>query len=636
MRQIIPPLRTICRSHVIIAQSQISRQFEASNNAEGTNSVQNDRYSITLVNSIYERDGEWKLSFGTAGIRACLGSGAAEINPATMGRFVNGVAAWLLSTYGAEACAGRGVVIGYDARYFSTDFAALGAALLTARSISVRIFPEYTPTPLIAYAVRPLGALLGLCFTASHNPAEYNGCKLYGEDGVQAGEEITAALAEYIPAAAYPRFKSPTNYHDPAAVRSLIETGIYDRLDVSPAEQAETTKLIRKYLAPVPQSLAADYRRSISSGISEPPAEALDISILYTAMHGTGAQYMLPLLFELGFRRVDTVAAQIEPDPRFPTAPRPNPESPEAMTLVLEQAERTRPDLVLATDPDADRLAVAIPDDRGDYLLLTGNQTGALLFDYLAQNYWNGTTQQAASTRQTATQSTTPALVKTIVTDDFARDVAEHYSAVTRETLTGFKHISSVMLQLRNEERNFVPLLGFEESIGFAVGDAVRDKDGIAAGAYLAAAARQYAAAGLTLYDRLLQLNELTGGWHASALSGYEFAAAPGKSGKEIGDELYELFGSPGIHRRLADCVGLSARRFDNFADCPGPALRTKAGRIHLGEHTVVALRPSGTEPKLKFYIWTVGENRSAAEQRIAVLQTEIAKIVAETSPGGG
>ena len=134
------------------------------------------------MNSIYERDGEWELSFGTAGIRACLGSGAAEINPATMGRFVNGVAAWLLSTYGAEACAGRGVVIGYDARFFSTDFAALGAALLTARSISVRIFPEYTPTPLIAYAVRPLGALLGLCFTASHNPAEYNGCKLYGED----------------------------------------------------------------------------------------------------------------------------------------------------------------------------------------------------------------------------------------------------------------------------------------------------------------------------------------------------------------------------------------------------------------------------------------------------------------------
>ena len=598
--------------------------------------MQNDKYSITLVSSVYERDGEWKLSFGTAGIRACLGPGTAEINPATIGRFVNGVAAWLLSTYGAETCARRGVVIGYDARYFSTDFAALAAALLAARSIRVRLFAEYTPTPLIAYAVRPLGTLLGMCFTASHNPAEYNGCKLYGANGVQVGDKVTAALSEYIPTAAYPRFKSPTHYPDPQAARSLLETGIYDRFDLSPVEQTTATELMRQYLAPVPQSLTTDYRQSISSGIVASPTETPDISILYTAMHGTGAQYMLPLLSELGFRRVDTVAAQIEPDPRFPTAPRPNPESPEAMTLVLEQAARTRPDLVLATDPDADRLAAAIPDDRGDYLLLTGNQTGALLFDYLAQNYRNATPQQAASTRQTASQSTTPALVKTIVTDDFASDVAEYYSAVTLETLTGFKHISSVMLQLRNEKRDLVPLLGFEESIGFAFGDAVRDKDGIAAGAYLAAAARQYAAAGLTLYDRLLQLNELTGGWHASALSGYEFATAPGKSGKEIDDVVYELFGSPGIHQRLADCVGLSVRRFDNFSDCPDPALHTKAGRIHLGEHTVVALRPSGTEPKLKFYIWTVGKNRPAAEQRIAVLQTEIAKIVAETSPGGG
>ncbi len=487
------------------------------------------------------------LEFGTAGLRGVVGAGSARMNLAVVLRVTRAVADQLLSR--VPDARARPVVIGCDARLDSRRFADAAARVLIAAGIPVKRFAELVPTPFVAYAVRAYAASAGIMITASHNPAEYNGYKLYWENGVQVipptDSEIATRMAKLGPACAIP-------------------LGDLARQELIGAE------------------LEARYLAEIRSQLPRIQGDR-NLTIAYTALHGVGARVVERLFSEAGYARFHSVPEQHEPDGHFPTVPFPNPEEPGALDLALELAQRKKADLLIANDPDVDRLAIAVPTPSGRWLALSGNQIGLLLADFALAH-------RLAGER--------PLVISSIVSSPMLESVAESHGAHCERVLTGFKWICTAASVLE-ESKNYRFCFGYEEALGYALGRAVRDKDGISAALAFAELAAEARAAGTTVLERLHALYRRHGLWvsvqHNVVLKGTAGAT-------QIQRAMQRAVRAP--PSALAQ-FAVSAVRNLQVPEVGAPSWRGPALLVEfaLGAAGRVFLRPSGTEPKLKLYV---------------------------------
>jgi phosphomannomutase len=514
-----------------------------------------------------------QLEFGTAGLRGVVGAGPNRMNRAVVARTSRGLADHLLAT--VPDAAERGVVVGFDARLDSEDFAAVTIGVLAAAGLQVRWFPTPQPTPLIAYAQKALDAAAAVVITASHNPPEYNGYKVYAEGAAQIVPPTDAMIAAAIEAAG-PASSIPVD--DPLAS---------DRV------------------APVDAAIVDRYFDELAS--ARPRVEGPDLTIVYTPLHGVAGPLVHRALREAGYDDVHDVPSQVEPDGHFPTVRFPNPEEAGAMDAALARADEVGAELVLANDPDGDRLAAAVPDGAGGYRMLTGNQIGVLLTDHLLRG----------------SDVDRPLVVASIVSTPMFAEVARAYGAHAEWTLTGFKWICAAARDLEKADaRTFV--YGFEEALGSSVGTVVRDKDGIGAAVAFADLARSLKAEGRTILDRLDELYRTHGLW----VSYQHSITRPGVEGlAEIAAAMTRL-----ETERPAELDGeqvLSSTDFRVGAEDRPPWLEAHDLVVLELTDGRALIRPSGTEPKLKIYVDLRAELREgdALDTRAAELEAHAQRV---------
>lgn len=487
------------------------------------------------------------LPFGTAGIRGAVEAGSNRMNRATVIRTTAGLVAYLLETTEPD---NRLVAVGRDARPSSAAFMEDTVGVLTAAGFTVRYFAEPTPTPLVAYAGLMLGASASIVITASHNPPQDNGYKVYAANGAQiispTDGRIAEAIAKVGPANAVPRSADAFGQSGAAAIGS---------------------ETFEDYLR--------DIARSLPSGASDH-----NIRIVYTAMHGVGGRFVVDALRRFGYSNVHPVAAQFEPDGTFPTVAFPNPEEPGALDLAHELAHALDADVVLANDPDTDRLAVSVPDPGGAWRPLTGNQIGSLLSDFLLRD-----TEQGV-------------VINSVVSSPLLGVIAERHGATWAQTLTGFKWVWNAALDLSADGYGDLTI-GYEEALGYSVGTTVRDKDGISAAVAFATLAGQAAARGETVLDTIGDLYRTYGVWVSTQVS----IRREGATGLvEIASAMDALRSDhPG------DLAGVVVERKTDFMERASERPRylgaTNLIELDLGLSGRVLARPSGTEPKLKIYV---------------------------------
>ena len=517
------------------------------------------------------------LEFGTGGLRGVIGAGTNRMNIYTVAKATQGYADYLKERHETPS-----VAIAYDSRIKSDVFARTAAQVFAANGIAVHMYSELMPTPALSFAIRYLKCSGGVVITASHNPAKYNGYKVYGSDGCQ----ITSKAAKEI-----------------LARISRVDTfGGVAKMDFALALKQErihfiTAETIDAYLAAVSAESLGEKTESEKELRRKMP-------IVYTPLNGTGRYCVTRILKENGFDRVITVPEQELPDGNFPTCPYPNPEVREAMELGISLAQKTESELVLATDPDCDRVGIAVKQG-GEFALLSGNEVGILLLDYICQ-------RRIAMDRM----PDRPVAVKTIVTIDMAKKIAAHYGIELREVLTGFKYIGEQigMLEKAGQAARFI--FGFEESYGYLSGSYVRDKDGVNASLLICEMAVYYKARGLTLQDALNRLYE-THGYCLNTQHTYAFEGAAGAARMR---EIMDAFRS----EPPRDFAGL---RVERISDYKTSVARTADGReekialpvsnvlkFWLEGDSSVVVRPSGTEPKLKVYLSVSAGTREQAE----------------------
>ncbi|MCG8451557.1 MAG: phospho-sugar mutase [Spirochaetales bacterium] len=528
----------------------------------------------------------WRdLDFGTGGLRGVIGGGDNRINPRVIRKATQGLANYILTRVPQGE---RGVAIAYDSRLYSDLFAQEAARVLAANGIKVWLFTSLRPTPVLSFAVRQLGACAGIMVTASHNPAIYNGYKVFWEDG-----------AQVVPP------------HDSGIISEVRQvSGDVPALDVQEAQE-------KGLIIPIDKEIDEPYQAMVVSQALNLPLikeKGKDLKLVYTPLHGTGLVPVENVMAELGIP-VTTVPEQRDPDGNFPTAPYPNPEMAPALELALKLAKEKDADLVMATDPDADRLGIAVPDGE-DWVLVTGNQLGALLTDYIFR------TQKEAGSLPAH-----PAFVNTIVTSLFQNRIAESYGAESFRVLTGFKYIGEKIRQFEAEgDKTYI--FGGEESYGFLVGSAVRDKDAVSAAAMTAEMALWNRSRGKSVMDHLRELYGKFGFWKETLIS-REFE---GQKGVETMDALMaSLRQDPPKSIGEDEVVALRDYREGSTTHLTDG---TVAKDIHLPSSNVlqfefsdggmVTARPSGTEPKIKFYASLCGNGEGAAqkvEERIATIE---------------
>lgn len=521
------------------------------------------------------------LGFGTAGLRGKTGAGTNRMNRLTVGRATQGIAD-LIREEGEEAC-DRGVVIAHDPRHFSKEFSKLTACILAANGIRAYIFDDLRPTPQLAYVIRQLGAISGINITASHNPKDYNGYKAYWSDGCQVSADIAEKMTEKILAVDMFHGVNAADYD--LAVSDGLITVLSHEWD-------------RKYLEEI-ESL------SIHGG------EELDLSIpvVYTPLNGAGHIPFTTMLTDLGYTNWHEVEEQSMPDPDFTTVGYPNPEDTKAFALAEKLGKKTGAELLMATDPDADRFAVEIAKPDGDYLPLNGNQTGYILVNYVLEGR-----------KSAGTLPENGAMVKSIVTSSLSTIIAESYGVKMYETLTGFKNICGKIPFL--EENGMQYLFGYEESVGYALSANIRDKDGISAGMLLAEAAAYYKKQGKTLLDVLTGIYEKYGYFAEDepniVLEGIEGAERIGRMMAVTRAEL------------PADVAGLKVDRVIDYKDGYEDMPPSDVLRFFLEDGSWFAVRPSGTEPKIKFYFYSKADTREAALEKNERIRNEVFSRIGE------
>ena len=499
------------------------------------------------------------LEFGTGGLRGIMGIGSNRMNRYTVGIATQGLANYLLSCYPGEEIK---VAIAHDSRNNSPFFAETTAGVFSANGIKVYLFDGLRPTPELSFAIRHLGCHSGVVLTASHNPKEYNGYKAYWNDG-----------AQLVPP------------HDKNVINEVNKI-----TDVSEVKFTADSSLIQPIGAEVDEKYLAEIKKL---ALSPEAVEAQkDIKIVYSPIHGSGVKLVPPALEQYGFTNVYVVEQQAQPDGNFPTVVYPNPEEKEALTIALEEAEKLQADLVMATDPDADRVGIAVRNLDGNLELLNGNQTGSLLIYYILQR-WKERDQFQGN----------EFVVKTIVTTDLIQRIAESYEVDCYSTLTGFKYIASLIAKLEGEKRY---LAGGEESYGYMVSDFVRDKDAVASCAMIA---EMYAYAkdnGKSLYEMMIEMYQKYGFYKETLIS----LTKKGKKGaEEIVQMMADFRNTPPKSFAGSDVVQLVdyqagiSKDLLTGAETPLDYDRSNVLQFFTKDGYKVSARPSGTEPKIKFYI---------------------------------
>lgn len=509
------------------------------------------------------------LEFGTGGLRGKIGAGMNRMNVYTVSLATQALADVLKRQGQAHA----GVAIAYDSRHMSREFAETAAGVLVGNGIPVYVFKELAPTPLLSFAVRYYKAGAGLVITASHNPPEYNGYKVYDYKGNQLLTDGALAVS-----------------------RQMSELSLED---VNTARDAQTSSL----WTDLGEEVIQEYYKAVAQIAPFSGADS-DLRILYTPLHGTGGRFVPDVLHNAGFKYVKTVEEQMVPDSSFPTVRFPNPEEAASFKLAFRYGEKESFDIILATDPDADRVGTAVWDD-GEWVLLNGNQVGVLLADYILQRLPDSIRKKAV-------------VIKTIVTSEMIEPIAEKYGVEVMNTLTGFKYIGALIDVLEAQGKQFV--LGFEESYGYLAGTAVRDKDAVLASLMIAQVAAFYKEQGLTLVRRLDQLMQ-EHGYYLEGLRSYSFGSSmEAQRAKEFIAEL-----------RTTPIATIADERVVSVLDY-GKSTRLdldtgKTSTIDLpaedvlqwitAQNSRVTLRPSGTEPKMKLYYGVRADTREEAEKRL-------------------
>ncbi len=540
-------------------------------------------------------DGEIKdrfykdLEFGTGGLRGVLGAGSNRMNLYTVRKATQGLANFIIKQGGQE----KGVAIAYDSRRMSPEFAADAALCLNANGIKAYVFESLRPTPELSFALRELGCISGIVITASHNPPEYNGYKVYWEDGAQ----IT-----------YPK--------DVEIISEVNAITDYSAVKTMDLEAAKAKGLYYTIGAEIDDRYMEELKKLVVNPIAE---ECKDMKIVYTPLHGTGNLPVRRILKELGFTNVYVVPEQELPDGNFSTVGYPNPADPKVFTLAKKLADEVGADIILATDPDADRLGVQVRGTDGEFVLLTGNMSGALIAEYVFS--------------QKAAHNTLPAnaaLIKTIVTGNMADRIAAHYNAELIEVLTGFKYIGE-QIKLFEETGSNEYVFGFEESYGCLIGTHSRDKDAVVAVMTLCEAAAYYKSQGITLYEQMNHVFEKYGYFKEDLVS----VTLKGIEGME---KIKEIMGN---YRKnpVKEAGGLKVLKFRDYerdtitdlatgAVTPTGLPKSDVLYFDLEEDAWCAVRPSGTEPKIKFYFGVKGTSLSDAAEKLDKLVQDAAFAV--------
>ena len=532
------------------------------------------------------------LEFGTAGMRGLIGAGTNRINIYVVRQATEGLARLIESKGGNEK--ERGVAIAYDSRHFSPEFAFESAAVLAKHGIKSYVFESLRPTPELSFAVRHLNCFAGIMITASHNPAPFNGYKVYGEDGGQMPPHDADALTTYIRA-----------IENPFAV------------EVADVEAEKASGLIEV----IGEAVDTEYLKEVKDvNINPALIEEFgkDMKIVYTPLHGTGEMLARRALAQAGFDSVQVVEAQATPDSDFSTVKSPNPESQAAFALAEELGRQVGADVLVATDPDADRVGVEVLQKDGSYLNLSGNQIGAIMAKYILEAHKNaGTLPENA------------ALCKSIVSTDLVTKIAESYGATMFNVLTGFKFIAE-KIQEFEEKHNHTYMMGFEESFGYLIKPFVRDKDAIQAVLVVAELAAYYRSRGLTLADGIEEIYKEYGYYAEKTIS----VTLSGVDGAEQIKAIMAKFRDNGPKEFNATAVSITEdfkAQTSTAADGTVTALTTPPSDVlkyTLADGSWIAVRPSGTEPKIKFYIAVVGESNEDSQAKISNIEAEINAFV--------
>lgn len=532
------------------------------------------------------------LEFGTAGMRGLIGAGTNRINIYVVRQATEGLARLIESKGGNEK--ERGVAIAYDSRHFSPEFAFESAAVLAKHGIKSYVFESLRPTPELSFAVRHLNCFAGIMVTASHNPAPFNGYKVYGEDGGQMPPHDADALTTYIRAIENP-FAVEVADVEAEKVSGLIEV-IGEAVDVEYLKEVKDVN--------INPALIEEFGK--------------DMKIVYTPLHGTGEMLARRALAQAGFDSVQVVEAQATADPDFSTVKSPNPESQAAFALAEELGRQVGADVLVATDPDADRVGVEVLQKDGSYLNLSGNQIGAIMAKYILEAHKNaGTLPENA------------ALCKSIVSTDLVTKITESYGATMFNVLTGFKFIAE-KIQEFEEKHNHTYMMGFEESFGYLIKPFVRDKDAIQAVLVVAELAAYYRSRGLTLADGIEEIYKEYGYYAEKTIS----VTLSGVDGAEQIKAIMAKFRNNAPKEWNATAITVvedfkaqTATAADgtvtNLTTPPSDVLK-----YTLADGSWIAVRPSGTEPKIKFYIAVVGETNEESQAKIANIEAEINAFV--------
>ena len=532
------------------------------------------------------------LEFGTAGMRGLIGAGTNRINIYVVRQATEGLARLIESKGGNEK--ERGVAIAYDSRHFSPEFAFESAAVLAKHGIKSYVFESLRPTPELSFAVRHLNCFAGIMITASHNPAPFNGYKVYGEDGGQMPPHDADALTTYIRSIENP-FTVEVADVEAEKASGLIEV-IGEAVDVEYLKEVKDVN--------INPALIEEFGK--------------DMKIVYTPLHGTGEMLARRALAQAGFDSVQVVEAQATPDPDFSTVKSPNPESQAAFALAEELGRQVGADVLVATDPDADRVGVEVLQKDGSYLNLSGNQIGAIMAKYILEAHKNaGTLPENA------------ALCKSIVSTDLVTKIAESYGATMFNVLTGFKFIAE-KIQEFEEKHNHTYMMGFEESFGYLIKPFVRDKDAIQAVLVVAELAAYYRSRGLTLADGIEEIYKEYGYYAEKTIS----VTLSGVDGAEQIKAIMAKFRNNGPKEFNATAVSITEdfkAQTSTAADGTVTTLTTPPSDVlkyTLADGSWIAVRPSGTEPKIKFYIAVVGESNEDSQAKIANIEAEINAFV--------
>lgn len=519
------------------------------------------------------------LEFGTGGLRGVIGAGTNRINKYTVRRATYGLCNFILKKYREEGKE-RGVVIAYDSRHKSKEFCLETAKTLAACGIKTYIFKDLRPTPQLSFAVRKLGCVAGVVITASHNPPEYNGYKVYLGDGGQVCPDIAKEIINEVNKIEdYSTI--PTTDENNELIKILDESIDIAFIDAV-KQQVINQQLINKV--------------------------GKDIKIIFTPIHGTGNKPIRNVLDEVGFKNVSVVKEQENPDPNFSTVKYPNPEEKAVFDIAIEMANNNGADLIIGTDPDCDRVGVVVKNNDGEYVVLNGNQVGSLLVDYVLSNKINEIKNMK-----------NPTIVKTIVTSELGAVIANSYGVRCVDTLTGFKFIGEKIHQYEiSKEATFI--MGYEESYGYLVGTHARDKDGVVSALLISEMAAYYYDKGMTLYDGLQEVYKKYGYFKEELKS----ITLKGIDGMEQIKSIMSYFRNADID----NIANIKVKELKDYSNGIDNLPKSDVLKFILEDESFIAVRPSGTEPKIKFYFAVSSDNDVEAYKKLDKVMTDITNIV--------